>query len=1096
MAVVDAYDDPNAEADLQTYRAQYGLPVCDTANGCFEKVNQQGRQGSYPPPNAGWATEESLDVDMISAICPNCHILLVEANDNTIANLGAAVNEAVALGAKYISNSYGASEYPSETSDDQYYNHPGVVITASAGDNGYGNNYPSSSQYVTAVGGTTLTRDSSVPRGWNETVWGSSSGGGGTGSGCSVYEPKPAWQRDTGCANRTSADVSADANPATGVAIYDTYQASICASPGWCEVGGTSASSPIVASTYALAAAPQSGTYPSSYPYLQTSGLNDITSGANGTCTPAYLCTAGTRYDGPTGLGTPDGVAAFTPATYGTINGTVTDAATSKPLSGAEVDIGSWSATTGNTGQYTIAVPPGRYDVTAKAFGYVTKTVSGVQVTTGQTTTENVALTPAPTVTLSGTITDGSGHGWPLYAKLSVPGTTAVTNTNPVTGSYTLQVPQNSSFTIEADAQYPGYQQVQQPVTVGTANFIHNFSIPVNSSACSAEGYKFTYRGTTQDFNGTTVPPGWTVSNAPGSKAGWAFDDPSGYLNLTGGTGNFAAAEPHLRLRENTKLVSPVMNLGKDTSPILQFDTAAQNPFGIDTSNADVTVNGGKTWANVWNDKSGASLINDQVAVALPKVAGQSQVQLRFHFASPDTGVTYWEVDNVFLGNRTCSPIPGGLVEGNVTDKNTGHGLDGATIADATNPAETTKTGPVPSPGFYQMFVSPAGAQSLTVATPYYAPITKNAEVAANKVTTENVALQGRLKVSPASLSAAQVLGGKSTENLTVTNTGTAPATVRITEQPGGFTMAGQPPAFHRDIAPAEGKSAKVQLIKGSYSPLAIAVRKPHRSALARSVPPSDAVSTGSAWDAVTDYPAAITDNAAATDSGSGDVYSVGGVSGTSALAAGYVYDPENKVWLPLPPMTYAREKPAAAFINGKLYVVGGWDSNGVPVPQPEIYDPAAGKWSAGAGEPVGYAASGVAVLDGKMYIIGGCAQNSCGASDVQVYDPTTNNWSSEAAYPEPIAWEGCGGIAGKVYCAGGASNTNPGTSHAYAYNPATNTWSTQPSMPIDLWGGGYTAANDKLLMSGGVTSQGQDSDQPGVRLYPRPRLERPAELQ
>ena len=303
VAVVDAYDDPNAESDLATYRAQYGLPACTTANGCFRKTSQTG--GSrYPSANSGWAEEESLDVDMVSAICPNCHVLLVEAKSPTVANLGTAVNEAVSLGAKYVSNSYGGSESSSETGSDGYYNHPGVAVTASAGDSGYGVSYPAASRYVTAVGGTSLNRDSSTSRGWSETVWGSPAGGEGTGSGCSAYEPKPSWQTDTGCSNRTGNDVAAVADPNTGVAIYDTYQQS-----GWAEVGGTSASSPIVASVYALAASPGSGV-PAQIAYGKPSGLNDVTSGSDGLCLN-YLCTAGTGYDGPTGLGTPNGLTAF-----------------------------------------------------------------------------------------------------------------------------------------------------------------------------------------------------------------------------------------------------------------------------------------------------------------------------------------------------------------------------------------------------------------------------------------------------------------------------------------------------------------------------------------------------------------------------------------------------------------------------------------------------------------------------------------------------------------------------------------------------------------------------------------------------------------
>ena len=225
-------------------------------------------------------------------------------------DLGTAVNRAVTMGAKYVSNSYGGSEDSTDpTSDSSYFNHPGVAITVSSGDSGYGVEYPAASQYVTAVGGTSLSRASNS-RGWSESVWGTSSGGQGAGSGCSAYDPKPSWQKDTGCSKRAVADVSAVADPATGLAVYDSYQAS-----GWNVYGGTSASSPIIASVYALAGTPAAGTTPASYPYAHTGSLNDVTSGANGSCSPAYLCTAGSGYDGPTGLGTPNGTAAFTGGT-------------------------------------------------------------------------------------------------------------------------------------------------------------------------------------------------------------------------------------------------------------------------------------------------------------------------------------------------------------------------------------------------------------------------------------------------------------------------------------------------------------------------------------------------------------------------------------------------------------------------------------------------------------------------------------------------------------------------------------------------------------------------------------------------------------
>jgi subtilase family serine protease len=297
FAIVDAYDDPAAEADLGVYRSQFGLSACTTANGCFRKVNQSG--GTTPPrSNGSWAQEISLDLDMASATCPNCKILLVEANSNAFTDLAAAVDTAARLGASVISNSYGGPEFSQETSAtyNGHFNHPGIPTTVSSGDSGYGVEFPAASQYVTAVGGTSLTKSGSS---FSERAWS------GAGSGCSAYVAKPSWQTDGGCARRTVADVSAVADPNTGVAVYDSFK--YRGSAGWMVFGGTSASAPIVAGVYALAgnqAAP-------SYPYGHSSALHDVTSGANGSCSVTYLCTAGPGFDGPTGLGTPNGAGAF-----------------------------------------------------------------------------------------------------------------------------------------------------------------------------------------------------------------------------------------------------------------------------------------------------------------------------------------------------------------------------------------------------------------------------------------------------------------------------------------------------------------------------------------------------------------------------------------------------------------------------------------------------------------------------------------------------------------------------------------------------------------------------------------------------------------
>lgn len=300
VAIVDAQDDPNAEKDLGTYRTQFGLPACTTANGCFKKVNQNGAASPLPKADAGWAGEIALDLDMVSAACPDCKLLLVEANSATDADLKAAELTAVSLGASVISNSWGGDEDSTIAAGDAaWFNHPGVAITVSAGDSGYGAEYPATSQYVTAVGGTSLVKGSGA-RGWTETVWGTKKNtDGGTGSGCSKYITKPSWQKDTGCAKRTVADVAAVADPNTGVSVYDSYGGS-----GWAVYGGTSAAAPLVAGIFAITG---NGKATGSLSYSKPTAFYDVVAGVNGSCTPTYLCNAAAGYDGPTGNGSPNG---------------------------------------------------------------------------------------------------------------------------------------------------------------------------------------------------------------------------------------------------------------------------------------------------------------------------------------------------------------------------------------------------------------------------------------------------------------------------------------------------------------------------------------------------------------------------------------------------------------------------------------------------------------------------------------------------------------------------------------------------------------------------------------------------------------------
>jgi subtilase family serine protease len=318
IAIVDAFTDPNIESDLAVYDQQFGLPPCTQANGCLKVINscatyvsrKQTTTTCGSTVDSGWALEASMDVEIAHAICQSCKILFVEAYSNSFGDLGAAENLAVQNGATEISNSWGAPEFSTETQYDSYWNHPGIATEFSTGDLGNQVEYPAASPYVVSVGGTTLNISA-------KNAYRSESAWSGGGSGCSLYESANSWQMAlsnwsmTGCGtHRATADVSADANPTTGAAVYDSVPYG--GTSGWYQVGGTSLAAPLVASVFALAGGVSGVQNAGSVPYnrFTSSNSRDVTTGTNGTC-GTIMCTAGIGYDGPTGPGTPNGIGGF-----------------------------------------------------------------------------------------------------------------------------------------------------------------------------------------------------------------------------------------------------------------------------------------------------------------------------------------------------------------------------------------------------------------------------------------------------------------------------------------------------------------------------------------------------------------------------------------------------------------------------------------------------------------------------------------------------------------------------------------------------------------------------------------------------------------
>lgn len=413
IALIDAYDDPTAESDLAVYDKEFGLPECTAADGCFRKVDQEGKATPLPAKEGEWAGEISIDVQMAHAVCQNCRILLVEANSESFADLGAAVNTAVALGATEISNSYAGPELKSYTSYRADYDHPGVAVTVASGDCGYINqacselaeaaNFPADSPDVVAVGGTALTEDDETEA-WSSSAWEDG------GSGCSAVFAAPLWQTSlagfvaTGCGSgRSIADVAAIGDPETGVNVYDSTPEGNGDPTGWGVWGGTSVASPILAAEFALDGGAHGVSYPASTLYTHlgdAEDVYDVVSGSNGVCAGASACNAGRGYDGPTGVGSPVGLGAFVLAG--------TPSAGSRPTVSGTAEQG-----------FTLTATPATWSPAASSTGLQWEQCnaagSGCQAIAGATgsTYKIAAADVGGTLRLQETASDAAGEGAP-----------------------------------------------------------------------------------------------------------------------------------------------------------------------------------------------------------------------------------------------------------------------------------------------------------------------------------------------------------------------------------------------------------------------------------------------------------------------------------------------------------------------------------------------------------------------------------------------------------------------------------------------------------------------------------------------------------
>jgi subtilisin family serine protease len=757
----------------------------------------------------------------------------------------------------------------------------------------------------------------------------------------------------------------------------------------------------------------------------------------------------------------------------GTLAGTVTDAATGDPIAGATVSItgpAEREATTGADGKFSMLVPSGEYQVSVSLFGYETKTTTAT-VTTGETTTLDVALDAVPRVSLSGAVTDGSGHGWPLYAKVTVAGPSGAADyTNPVNGRYSLTLPAGATYTLTFIPQYPGYETVTKEVVVGSRNVVENVSLPVPVASCStAPGYEYGSDGEYETFDGATTPAGWSVVDHAGTGQVWKFTDDGARGNLTGGTGGFAIVDSDeygTGGRQDTSLVSPVVDLTSVTTPVIRFNQDFRF-LGTNKADVDLSLDGGTTWTNVLRQT--ASTRGPRVTeIAIPQAAGQARVQVRFHYydAAFDW---WWEVDNVLIGSQiTCVPTNGGLVVGHVRDANDNGYVNGATVSSDHRPSESAVTVATPDDpglpdGFFWLFSSLTGTHSFTAKAANYVSQSKDVDVEADwTVSTTFQLAAGRLAVQPGSLTGrARMPGGVVTRTFTVTNTGSAPAEVEFSERDNGFELLradGSRVTRDQILASAGAPEQRLDVPTSFAANASMGAKAVGAAATAPQAAP---------WTDITDYPANVMDNRVVNLEGK--IYSIGGGTGSASTAKNFVYDPVAQTWSPIADLPAARNGMTVGVLDGKIIATGGWAAAG-PDATTWSYDPEANAWTQKAANPAPRSAAGQAVVDGKLYAVGGCTTSGCTpmSNSVVRYDPAANAWETLPAYPKSVAFASCGGIDGVLYCTGGNDGTTAQKA-SYAFDPRAGSWAPIADAPADSWASSFAVANGRLMVVGGV---------------------------
>ncbi|WP_130013772.1 S8 family serine peptidase [Serinicoccus sediminis] len=753
----------------------------------------------------------------------------------------------------------------------------------------------------------------------------------------------------------------------------------------------------------------------------------------------------------------------------GTLEGTVTDASSGDPLADASVVIEGATERellTGEAGGYSATLSSGDYDLTMSKFGYATETASAT-VEPGGTTTVDAALEPVPSGTVTGTVTDGSGYGFPLYARVSAEGTPAAAYTDPETGEFSLDLPEGETFELTVQAQYPGYVSTTVEATAGGGPL--DVSVPVDAATCTAPGYAYVVDGVTESFDEASAPEGWEVVDEAGTGEVWQFDDPGERGNLTGGEGGFAVVDSDFYGSggsQDTYLVSPSVDMSDLSEPVVGF----QQDFyalGADLADVELSTDGGETWTTVLSQDNSVRGPAEQV-VQLPDAAGESDVRVAFHYHQASYA-WWWQVDDVFLGNRACSPTgEGGYVVGNVYGEEDGEGVVGATVTNVDAPEESGTTMATPSDdnlddGFYWLFSASPGTHPFEASARGFASTTQDVTVTASDAVRADFVLgSGFVVVDESEIEVYQPLGSTRNHRFWVNNTGSGAAEVTLTEQAGEFEILRVDGSTERMGASYEGDGGEVVTLDVETS---LAAGTTGRFGSTGAADPVRVAADP--WTPLGNYPRVAMDNRVVNLDG--DWYTLGGTTGSAAFADVNRYDPAAMEWVEAAALPEAASAVTAGAVDGRIVVTGGWVDGGVSSAT-HTYDPGTDSWSSAAEAPEARSAAGTAVLDGMLYSVGGCTTAECTpmSDTVMAYDAADDSWQQLADYPVAAAFVVCGGVDGQVLCSGG----NPGSggiADTYAYDPGSDSWTELPDAPADHWAAQASGADGQLVVNGGV---------------------------